>query len=108
MGRRARDLDPLDDRRRALAGGFYGRALAIAASLARGLPSHVHDDVRSAAGWGCVYAAATWEPGRGDWEPYAYHKVRAKVLDAIRSARRRLDKHLDWTWQTERDALFWW
>jgi hypothetical protein len=55
-----------------------------------------------------VYAAATWEPGRGDWEPYAYHKVRAKVLDAIRSARRRLDKHLDWTWQTERDALFWW
>jgi hypothetical protein len=108
VGRNAKLINPLSLDRQRLAASFYGRALAIAATEGRGLPSYAHDDVRSAAGWGCVFAAAEWCEARGPWEAFAYVRVRSKILDVIRSIRRRLDRHLAWTWQSEKSALWWW
>jgi hypothetical protein len=91
MGRNAKLINPLSLDRQRLAASFYGRALAIAA-----------------AGWGCVFAASEWCEARGPWESFAYVRVRSKILDVIRSIRRRLDRHLAWTWQSEKSALWWW
>jgi hypothetical protein len=68
MGRNAKLINPLSLDRQRLAASFYGRALAIAATEGRGLPSYAHDDVRSAAGWG-LCAGAIQDPRRHPSHP---------------------------------------
>lgn len=98
----ARVFPPLTAEQASLAASFHGRALAMAASVGRGLPSLYHDDMRSAAGWGCVFAAALYEPATGPWEPWAYWTVKKKLWDALRDARRRQSRTLEFGPPTER------
>lgn len=97
----ARQLDPLTSEQAALAASFLGRALAMAASIGKDLPSLHHDEMRSAAGWGCVFAAAIYDPGKGPWEPWAYWTVKRKLWTALRDAKRRNGRTLEFSRQTE-------
>jgi hypothetical protein len=98
VGRKAKDLLPLSTRQQRLAASFHPRALAMAADIGRGLPSVWHDDMRSAAGWGCVFAAAEYrvsKQGKDGWSAWAYHKVKSKIFDAWRSCKRRHELSYD-------------
>lgn len=81
MACNAQSLNPAE--RRALCERYVGMALARAEALLARAPSlRAHrDDVRAAALLGLTEAAATWEPGPGDFSTWAERHIRNRILE---------------------------
>jgi RNA polymerase sigma factor for flagellar operon FliA len=72
-----------------LAESHLDYAHAIAAEMLKTLPSTVdRADVESAAGFGLMQAAATYDPSRGvSFATFAYNRVRGAIYDDLRKIR---------------------
>lgn len=73
-----------------LAESYLGYAHAIAAEMLRTLPSNVdRADVESAAEFGLMQAANSYDPSRGiSFATFAYYRVRGAIYDDLRKSYR--------------------
>ena len=78
-------MRPLSEPQRELAAKGFARAERIAAKYARVFPGHA-DDLASAAAWGVVRAASTFDRGRGvDWASWSAFKATQECLRFLKA-----------------------
>jgi hypothetical protein len=76
-------MKPLTEERRRLAAAAVGRAESIAQRYARVFPAQ-GDEIRSAADWAIVKAAASYEPDRGQtWVRWSNLKINGTIRGGI-------------------------
>lgn len=89
-------VERLSDNRRELAARAVGMAAVVARDAARTWARMAQDDLpelRSAAFWGAVRAASSWDPDKGPFEYWARLHARAEIREFLsKRARRRRRK----------------